>query len=171
MFLHKLWLQLHRIDRNAITLKKEFSPAFFVDEQGSRLEIHVRNPNASMNEDELVLTCEQIKYHPDACDLFGIERNIVKSNTSDWFGSLKTLRPLRYRAKSHYQFIIRAQLKVLIRFFIEIWHWTIKKLLKVLTRLTKRKTSSWIRDKLLLFLCFPIHIAFTLYRTRPFNWL
>jgi len=71
---------------------------------------------------DLSLKCETIHRFPEACDLFGFEKNILKSKSYHWFGTLKALKKLDYLQRTVYQFFATAvkQNEIISRVVFEI---------------------------------------------------
>jgi len=65
------------------------------------------DPDLSEHSD-LSLKCENTDQFPDTCNFFGFEKNLLKSNSYHWFGSLKALKKFDFLQKTVYQFFATA---------------------------------------------------------------
>ena len=82
-------------------------PADLKYKNGSVIEFHLHDPNPANN--GLSVTCENQSYHEKQCSLFEFSKNLTKSTSKDWFGTLRILKKLNYLEKSIYQIVAVAQ--------------------------------------------------------------
>jgi hypothetical protein len=82
-------------------------PADLKYKNGSAIEFHLHDSNPANN--EISVGCENPTNHEKQCSLFEFSKNLTKSTSKDWFGTLRILKKLNYLEKSIYQIVAVAQ--------------------------------------------------------------
>lgn len=71
------------------------------------IELEVIDPDLNDHLD-LSLKCENTPQFPDTCNFLGFEKNLLKSKSFHWFGTLKAFKKFDYLQKTVYQFFAVA---------------------------------------------------------------
>ena len=59
--------------------------------------------------DELSVSCENTPNDKDVCNVFNFNKNLAKSTSNDWYGTIRVLKKLNYLERTFYQFMAVAK--------------------------------------------------------------
>jgi len=101
---NKLIIQI----RSLFIFKDNLYPADLKYKNGSIIEIHLHDSSPENN--EISVRCdENAGFDGNECSFFEFSKNLSKSTSKDWFGTLRVLKKLNYLEKSIYQISAVAQ--------------------------------------------------------------